>query len=102
MPTNSTQIRLYNFVQSSHILLLVMSSPLHPIAVVCFMMAAIVVSTTNAQSSYHSDAFRNSFTVKVPGSQQTFTRFFGGQPGAVHQQQQQQAQHQAQVQFSVF
>ena len=56
-----------------------------------FIMAATIMSCYG-QLSFHNDANTNSFTVKAPGSQQSFTRYFGGQQGALLQQQQLTAQ----------
>lgn len=63
------------------------------LAVLCFLSAS-----TNGQLAYHTDANTNSFTLKTPGLQQSFTRYFGGQGGNLQQQQQQQLQQQAQPQ----
>lgn len=38
----------------------------------------------SAQLSYHLDANTNSYTVQTPNSQQSFTRYFNGQAGAVN------------------
>lgn len=38
----------------------------------------------SAQLSYHLDANTNSYTLQTPNSQQSFTRYFNGQPGAVN------------------
>lgn len=42
--------------------------------VVCTMVAS-------GQLTYKTDQFTNSFSVKTPSSQQTFTRYFGGSGG---------------------
>ncbi|XP_053678182.1 probable basic-leucine zipper transcription factor Q [Anopheles nili] len=45
---------------------------------------------TLGQLSFHNDPSQNSFSIKLPAFQQTFTRYFGNQPhGALLQQQQQ-------------
>lgn len=59
-----------------------------------------------AQLTFQTDPYRNTFTLKTPSLQQTFTRYYGGQqqvtglPTRLHQQQslnvqQQQQQEQA-------
>lgn len=53
-----------------------------------------------AQLAFHTDANTNSFTLKTPGLQQSFTRYFGGQ-GANLQQQQQLQQYQQPQQAQV-
>lgn len=50
-----------------------------------------------AQLTFQTDPYRNTFTLKTPSLQQTFTRYYGGQqqvnglPTRLHQQQQQQS-----------
>lgn len=43
-----------------------------------------ISSLVSAQLSYHLDANTNSYTLQTPNSQQSFTRYFNGQPGAVN------------------
>ncbi|KAH8367958.1 hypothetical protein KR084_004735 [Drosophila pseudotakahashii] len=73
---------------------------------VALTMAALLLAgqqeMCRAQVSIHTDANTNSYSLKTPGVQQTFTRFYGGaarQPQQVEQpQQQQQQQEQEQLQ----
>lgn len=52
-----------------------------------------------AQLTFQTDPYRNTYTLKTPSLQQTFTRYYGGQQqvnglptvGRLHQQQQQQS-----------
>ncbi|XP_050099212.1 serum response factor homolog A-like [Anopheles aquasalis] len=60
--------------------------------------ALAIIGTSHAQLAFHNDPSQNSFSIKLPAFQQTFTRYFGNQPhGALLQQQQQQQElHQQQ------
>lgn len=51
------------------------------------LVVACLLHASSAQLSYHTDSNSNSFTLKTPALQQSFSRVFGGQ-----QQQQQQRQ----------
>nr|XP_040237752.2 ras-interacting protein RIP3 isoform X1 [Anopheles coluzzii] len=54
-----------------------------------------LVAAAAGQLSFHNDPSQNSFSIKLPSFQQSFTRYFGNQPqGALLQQQQQQQQQQ--------
>lgn len=48
------------------------------------MTLLCISSLVSAQLSYHLDANTNSYTLQTPNSQQSFTRYFNGQPGAVN------------------
>uniref|UniRef100_A0A182FIJ5 Uncharacterized protein n=1 Tax=Anopheles albimanus TaxID=7167 RepID=A0A182FIJ5_ANOAL len=54
------------------------------------------VGTTHAQLAFHNDPSQNSFSIKLPAFQQTFTRYFGNQPHGALLQQQQPELHQQQ------
>ncbi|XP_050071901.1 putative mediator of RNA polymerase II transcription subunit 26 [Anopheles maculipalpis] len=57
------------------------------------VLLIVLSSATNAQLSFHNDPSQNSFSIKLPAFQQSFTRYFGNQPqGALLQQQLQQPQ----------
>uniref|UniRef100_A0A182W5Q1 Uncharacterized protein n=1 Tax=Anopheles minimus TaxID=112268 RepID=A0A182W5Q1_9DIPT len=61
----------------------------------CLSLVALLMmllsSVAYAQLSFHNDPSQNSFSIKLPAFQQSFTRYFGNQPqGALLQQQQQQ------------
>uniref|UniRef100_A0A182N8I1 DUF4794 domain-containing protein n=1 Tax=Anopheles dirus TaxID=7168 RepID=A0A182N8I1_9DIPT len=67
------------------------------IRVCYFSLVALLLltSATHGQLSFHNDPSQNSFSIKLPAFQQSFTRYFGNQPqGALLQQQQQQQQQQ--------
>lgn len=55
------------------------------------LAAVCLLSSCTAQLTYHTDANTNSFSLKTPGLQQSFTRFYGG----AQQQQPQQLQQPA-------
>lgn len=63
-----------------------------------FGLLAIVclINSCSAQLTYHADANTNSFSLKTPGLQQSFTRFYGGAQQQPQQQQQLQQQQAAQ------
>ncbi|KAL7743548.1 hypothetical protein ACLKA6_013354 [Drosophila palustris] len=50
------------------------------------VLTLCLLHVCRAQLSFHTDANTNSFTLKTPGLQQSFTRYYG----AAKQQQQQQ------------
>uniref|UniRef100_A0A0K8U8K6 Uncharacterized protein n=1 Tax=Bactrocera latifrons TaxID=174628 RepID=A0A0K8U8K6_BACLA len=52
------------------------------------LVVACLLHASSAQLSYHTDSNSNSFTLKTPALQQSFSRVFGGQQ---QQQQRQQA-----------
>lgn len=54
---------------------------------VCLLL---LVGACHAQLSLHTDANTNSFTLKTPGLQQSFTRYYGGAKTQTQLQQQQQ------------
>lgn len=63
------------------------------------LLLVLVHSGCHAQLSLHTDANTNSFTLKTPGLQQSFTRYYGAaktQPQQEALQQQQQLQQQPQ------
>ncbi|TDG40945.1 hypothetical protein AWZ03_012628 [Drosophila navojoa] len=65
----------------------------------CLALFSGLQSVCHAQLSFHTDANTNSFTLKTPSLQQSFTRYYGSakqqeQPQAALQQQQQQQQQQ--------
>lgn len=49
-------------------------------------------TVTNGQLILRQDGTQNSYSVAAPGSQITFSRFYGGQGGQLLSQQQQQVQ----------
>ncbi|EDW56023.1 GM22816 [Drosophila sechellia] len=71
---------------------------------VALTMAALVLAgqqeVCRAQVSIHTDANTNSYSLKTPGVQQTFTRYYGGAPKnqQVEQPQLQQEQQEQQEQ----
>ncbi|XP_049279233.1 adenylate cyclase, terminal-differentiation specific [Anopheles funestus] len=70
----------------------------------CSCLVALLLlqlsSSAYAQLSFHNDPSQNSFSIKLPAFQQSFTRYFGNQPqGALLQQQQQQQQQPLQQQI---
>lgn len=66
-----------------------LSSPSQSIisAVIIIMAGTFCASPTTAQLSFHSDAFKNSYSVQTPSAQQTFTRYYGGSGGGLAAQQ---------------
>ncbi|XP_052900209.1 putative uncharacterized protein DDB_G0271606 [Anopheles moucheti] len=55
------------------------------------LLLMLLPSASYAQLSFHNDPTQNSFSIKLPAFQQSFTRYFGNQPqGALLQQQQPQ------------
>ncbi|XP_058127092.1 putative cyclin-dependent serine/threonine-protein kinase DDB_G0272797/DDB_G0274007 [Anopheles ziemanni] len=59
------------------------------------LVLSVLCGVVLGQLSFHNDPSQNSFSIKLPAFQQTFTRYFGNQPqGALLQQQQQQQQQQ--------
>ncbi|XP_053668820.1 uncharacterized protein LOC128719219 [Anopheles marshallii] len=59
------------------------------------LLLMLLPSASYAQLSFHNDPTQNSFSIKLPAFQQSFTRYFGNQPqGALLQQQPQQLQQQ--------
>jgi len=66
---------------------------------VALTIAALVLAgqqeVCRAQVSIHTDANTNSYSLKTPGLQQTFTRYYGGTPKTTQQvEQPQQPQQQ--------
>lgn len=51
------------------------------IGAIIIVVGTFCASTTLAQLSFHSDAFKNSYSVQTPSAQQTFTRYYGGSGG---------------------
>lgn len=53
---------------------------------ITFASFLLCISLASAQLTYHLDANTNSYTLKTPNSQQTFTRHFNSQNGAAARQ----------------
>ncbi|KAH8416772.1 hypothetical protein KR222_003695 [Zaprionus bogoriensis] len=67
-----------------------MFGPRHPATLLPVLCALLLAKQAcHAQLSLHTDANSNSFTLKTPGLQQSFTRFYGA--SRPQQQQQQEA-----------
>lgn len=47
------------------------------------ILAAMVPKATYSQLTINSDQFHNSYSVQTPHMQQTFTRYYGNQPGGL-------------------
>lgn len=78
-----------------------MSSPMLTLCSALLPLLLLLHSGCHAQLSLHTDANTNSFTLKAPGLQQSFTRYYGAaktqpQQEALQQQPQQQPQQEQQ------
>lgn len=62
------------------------------------LMLASQQDVCRAQLSFHTDANTNSFSLKTPSLQQTFTRYYGGARTQPTQEAQEQQQEQVPVQ----
>lgn len=60
----------------------------------------LLATVANAQLSFHNDPSQNSFQIRTPGFQQSFTRYFNGQQGSLFAAQQQNPQSQPQYAVS--
>ncbi|KAL1375977.1 hypothetical protein pipiens_000665, partial [Culex pipiens pipiens] len=66
-----------------------------------FLAVTLLATLASAQLSFHNDASQNSFQIRTPGFQQSFTRYFNGQQGHLLAAQQQQPQTAQSPQYAV-
>lgn len=78
-----------------------MSSSIISTGLSLLVAVCLLTEICQGQLAFHTDPQTNSFSLKAPGYQQTFTRYFGGQQGGLLQQQA-AAASQPQPQVSVF